>query len=233
VNYLHLLIHSDLWMHYSLLTSPKLGAERRVIYKEDLEEFLIVPWDNLAVPQKKRVEKISERLLNEDLSAFEDIDAFFAELYGLSARDMEVIRDTLSVELPYDAVRKRASAPPAEKQKEREKFRARLETTLRPFFKRLGKDVSVFIETPADAVLTTPYSTLIIRGESELGLDLDPEIPAEVLEIANKTGASMISKELPDALAVGVLNQYRYWTPSRARLCAATILREHMAPFER
>ena len=64
-------------------------------------------------------------------------------------------------------------------------------------------------------------------------MQLDPRIPAEVLEIANKTGASMIFKEVPGALAVGVLNQYRYWTPSRARLCAATILREHMALFER
>ena len=233
VRYLQLLVHSDIWMHYALLTSPKFGAERRKIYKEDLEEFPIVPWDKLSREQRSRVEKISERLLSEDLSAFDEIDAFFAELYGLSVRDMEVIRDTLSVELPYNAVRTRASAPPAEKQKEREKFRTRLETMLRPFLKRIGKDVSVVIETPTNAVLTTPYSTLIIRGESELDLESDPRIPAEVLEIANKTGASMIFKELPDALAVGVLNQYRYWTPSRARLCAATILREHMAPFER
>jgi fibrillarin-like rRNA methylase len=42
----------------------------------------------------------------------------------------------------------------------------------------------------------------------------------------------MVYHELPSALAVGVLNQYRYWTPSRARLCAAEILRRHMAPFE-
>jgi hypothetical protein len=28
------------------------------------------------------------------------------------------------------------------------------------------------------------------------------------------------------------MNQYRYWTRSRARLLAAEILREHTAPFE-
>ena len=220
-------------MHHALLTSPIFGAERRVIYKEDLEEFPVLPWSHLTEKQREHVSMLSKRLLDDDLAVFPEIDDFFAKLYRLSRQDMEVICDTLSVELPYGTVRARACLPPSEKQKEREKFRARLETTLRPFFKRLGKEVTVVIETPANTVLTTPYSTLIIRGESELDFELDPKIPAEVLEIANKTGASMIFKEVPGALAVGVLNQYRYWTPSRARLCAATSLREHMALFER
>lgn len=232
-SYLHLLVHTDIWMHYALHTSPKLGAERRVIYKEDLEEFLIIPWANLTTAQKKTVQQLSNRLLAEELDVFADIDAFFAGLYGLSSRDMEVIRDTLSVELPYGAVRKRACLPPREKDKEREKFRARVETVLRPFFKRLGKEISVTLETPASAVAATPYSILTIRVDAELGLEFDAEILPEVLAIANQTGASMVYHELPSALAVGVLNQYRYWTPSRARLCAAEILRQHMAPFER
>lgn len=231
-SYLHLLIHTDIWMHYALHTSPKLGAERRVIYKEDLEEFLITPWANLTPAQKKAVQQLSNRLLAEDLDVFSDIDAFFAGLYGLSSRDMEVIRDTLSVELPYGAVRKRACLPPREKDKERDNFRKRVETVLRPFFKRLGKEVSVTLDTPASAVATTPYSILTFRVDAELGLESDSKILPEVLAIANQTGASMVYHELPSALAVGVLNQYRYWTPSRARLCAAEILRRHMAPFE-
>ena len=104
---------------------------------------------------------------------------------------------------------------------------------MRPFFKRLGKDVTVTIEISANAVVTTPYSTLVVRGEAEFGFESDSKIQAAVQELANKTGASMTFIEQPDALVVGVLNQYRYWTPSRARLCAATILREHMTPFER
>ena len=231
--YLQLFVHSDMWMHYALLTSPELGAERRKVHKEDLEAIPFFPWANLTAAQMKAVQQLSNRLLAEELDVFPDIDAFFAGLYGLGSRDMEVVRDTLSVELPYGAIRKRAFMPPREKDKEREKFRARVETVLRPFFKRLGKEVSVTLETPANAVAKTPYSILTIRVDAELGLESDVQVLPEVLAIANQTGASMVYHELPSALAVGVLNQYRYWTPSRARLCAAEILRRHMAPFER
>lgn len=231
--YLQLFVHSDMWMHYALLTSPELGAERRKVHKEDLEAIPFFPWANLTAAQKKAVQQLSNRLLAEELDVFANIDAFFAGIYGLSSRDMEVIRDTLSVELPYGAIRKRACLPPREKDKEREKFRGRVETVLRPFFKRLGKEVSVTLDTPASAVATTPYSIFTIRVDAELGLESDSKILPEVLAIANQTGASMVYHELPSALAVGVLNQYRYWTPSRARLCAAEILRRHMAPFER
>ncbi len=234
VGYLQLLFHSSIWMHSLLLTSSKFGAERRVMNKEDLDEFLVPPWANLTEKQREQGVQLSRRLLAEDLSVFPEIDDFFANLYRLSRQDMEVIRDTLSVELPYQKVRARACLPPTEKEKEREKFRARVESILRPFFERLGKNVSVSLDTPANAVATTPFSILTVRGERELELSAAPEIQTQVLALANQTGASMVYIELPGlTLAVGVLNQYRYWTPSRARLCATEILHRHMGPFER
>ena len=64
-----------------------------------------------------------------------------------------------------------------------------------------------------------------------------PDFPEEmfhrkVLPLANETGASRVILETDGGLVVATLNQWRYWTPSRARLCAAEILRRHMAVFE-
>ena len=54
----------------------------------------------------------------------------------------------------------------------------------------------------------------------------------EVLPLANESGASRVVLELEGGLAVAVLNQRRYWTLSRARLCAAEIINRHMAVFQ-
>jgi type I restriction-modification system DNA methylase subunit len=233
VRYVHLLVHADIWMHYALLTSPKLGAERRVIYKEDLEGFPIIPWAELSSHQRALVRNLSDRLVAEDTEVFPEIDAFFADLYRLKPRDMEVIRDTLSVELPFKSVRAKASAPPSTKQ--RREFCARMEGVLRPFFKRLCQGVAV---RPADLFAgkhDSPFSVVTVTNEPELGLEFDTELAAQALKLASSTGASMafIEPDAPRTLLVGILNHARYWTNSRARLCATRMLWEAMDPFER
>jgi methylase of polypeptide subunit release factors len=232
VRYLQLAAHSELWMHYALLTSPKFGAERRKIYKEDLEGFPIVPWPGLSPAQRASVEELSSRLLAEDMTVLPDIDAFFASLYRLKPRDMEVIRDTLSVELPFRSVRAKASTAPSPKQ--RREFCARMEGVLRPFFERLGQ--TVFVDLAAISRMTEgcPFSVLRISNERQLGLEVEHSIARQALELANRTGASMAILETgtPRTCFVGILNHARYWTASRARLCAIRILREGMGPFE-
>jgi type I restriction-modification system DNA methylase subunit len=232
VRYIQLLVHADIWMHYALVTSPKLGAERRVVYKEDLEGFPVIPWAKLSADQRITVRKLSDRLLAEDMTVFPDIDAFFARLYRLKPRDMEVIRDTLSVELPFKSVRAKASAAPGPKQ--RREFCARVGAVLRPFFKRIGQMVSVDLAAISDVTEDCPFSVLCISKERQLALEVEDDIAGQALELANRTGASMaiIDTGRPRTCFVGILNHARYWTASRARLCAIRILREGMGPFE-
>ena len=50
-------------------------------------------------------------------------------------------------------------------------------------------------------------------------------------DIANEKCASQIIINDSDGLIIGLINQYRYWTKSRARLCGLQILRDYMDAF--
>ncbi len=54
---------------------------------------------------------------------------------------------------------------------------------------------------------------------------------SKITKEANKTGCSRAIVHEEGRLLVGILGQYRYWTLSRARLCALDILRHHLDEF--
>ncbi|MGH9932557.1 MAG: HsdM family class I SAM-dependent methyltransferase [Pyrinomonadaceae bacterium] len=230
--YIHLFVHSQLWLHYALLTSPILGVERPRLYKADLDDYPLLPLEGLTDEQRSQILSLSGRLVNEDLSVFAEIDAFFGEIYGLDHLDLEVIGDTLEVRDPNDELGRRASLPPTSAECAR--FGGRLESVLRPFFKVLGKQPQIAIRKLNDVQLPSdsPFAVLTV-GEPEQSLgDLDLIFREGVLPLANETGATRIIVPLQGGLLIGLLRHYRYWTPSRARLLAAEILRNHMQVFE-
>jgi SAM-dependent methyltransferase len=232
VRYLHLFVHSFVWLHYALLTSAKFGAERRRFYKADLDECPIIPWGRLTVEQQHTVHVLSDRLISEDTRVFDDIDRFFGGLYGLDGLDLEVIRDTVSVCLPYDESRERACGVPT--RSERETFRRRLESVLRPFFKVLGKEPQVDVWKSSDEFLLekASFGIVLVRERGHTTEEPDDPFRDLILKLADDTGATRIIQQVEGGLHLGILNQYRYWTPSRARLLGAEIVRQHMAAFE-
>jgi hypothetical protein len=219
-------------MHYALVTSPKFGAERRSVYKSVLDDCLIVPLEKLSAEQRRSVLALSKRLEREDVSVFDEIDAFFGNLYGLDKLDLEVIRDTLDVCLPYDESRARACRVPTGA--EREVFRRRLESVLRPFFKVLGKEPQVIVWKSDDKFLQkeSPFNIVFI-GERDRAVE-EPDVLFRnvILKLADETGTTRIIQQVGGGLLVGLLSQYRYWTPSRARLLGSEIVRQHMSVFE-
>lgn len=232
VRYLQLFVHSSIWLHYSLLVSPEFGAERRKIQKTDLDGFPIIPIESIPSDQHQIIMSLSERLLQEDRSVFTEIDTFFGSLYGLDQLDLEVIRDTLDVCLPYGESRARACAAPTGA--EIEKFRQRLELVLRPFFKVLRKDPQVIVWKPSDTFLQkeAPFGIVLISEGGRATAEPDALFRDVILRLADDTGTTRIIQHLERGLLVGILRQYRYWTPSRARLLGAEIVRQHMSVFE-
>ncbi|MCX6000345.1 MAG: N-6 DNA methylase [Chloroflexi bacterium] len=232
VRYLHLFVHSLIWIHYVLLTSAKFGAERRRVYKSDLDDCPIIGLDQLSMKQKDTIQALSKRLIDGDEEVFPHIDDFFGSLYGLDKLDMEVIRDTLLVSQPFDKSRERACRPP--KGEEIEAFRQRLELVLRPFFKVLGKDVQVIVYKPDDTFLQkeAPFGIVLVGKRGRATAQPDALFRDVILQLADDTGTTRIIQYLECGLLVGILRQYRYWSPSRARLLSAEIVRQHMGVFE-
>lgn len=227
--YLHLFANSLIRLYYALLTRPRFGAERRVLDKADLDKCPIVPLDKLTPGQREDVLALSERLLSDDIAVFDEIDRFFGRLYGLDEIDLEVIRDTLATALPYQQSRARASKPPTKD--ERESFRDHLESLLQPFFSAINKQPTVAWEQTRPPV-AAPFSSLIVAGNGRLPQPPHRFFQDQVLPLANDTGATRIILDVDGGLIIGMSNQYRYWTLSRARLLAAEIISRHMAVFE-
>ncbi|MFZ4702767.1 MAG: HsdM family class I SAM-dependent methyltransferase, partial [Candidatus Methylumidiphilus sp.] len=235
VRYLHLFIHSHIWMHYALMITPQFGAERRTVDKAVVDECPIIPFESLDDTQRKQIEVLSERLINstkQDSEVFDEIDLFFANLYGLDGLDLEVIRDTLEVCLPYDESRKRAYDPP--NGAEQEIFQQRVEAVLRPFFTIVGEEPEITLWKPKNNFRQNecPFGMILItkRGQS---IEKPDEIFHQlILRLADDTGTTRIIHTVEGGLVIGILNQYRYWTLSRARLLGAEIVRQHLSVFE-
>lgn len=228
--YLHLYFHSSLCRYYVLLTSSEMGVERRKFQKIDLDGCPIIPLAKLTTPQRDTLVKLSVRLEQAQVTPtlFDEIDALFAGLYGLTERDVEVIRDTLAVAMPFTKAREAACAPPSPRQQE--SFCARVASALKPFLRKVGIEIQASISREMPRL--SPYP-MILLGTARAMPTISPRMfEADILPLANQTGASRIIQEVEGGVVVAILNQWRYWTPSRARLCAAEILRNHMAAFE-
>lgn len=230
--YVHLFSHSYLRMYFALCTKPRFGAERRVLDKADLDDCPIFPFEKLSDEQRKNVAQLSGRLIARDLTVFDEIDNFFGSLFGLDSKDMEVVRDTVEVAMPYIESRDRACNPP--RPTEHERFRKRLEFILRPFFKVTGDEVQVELWKSGSTFLQTsaPFGLLLISKRGTTLPAPDSLFREVLLKLADDTGSTRIIQQLDGGLVVALLNQYRYWTPSRARLLGAELIREHLNVFE-
>jgi len=231
VRYLHLFVHSEIWQYYLLATSPEFGAERRRARKSDLGKCPFVPFEKLGQEQRLEVQQLSAALTRGSEIPWLGIDAFFARLYGLDNRDLQVIRDTLAVALPYESSRVRACRPPTES--ERKIFVSTLDKALSPFVAaERGKLRVERLKLPATTDKpTSPFDVIMLRANGELHTDigaLSDGLLDQVIEMADKTGATQIVVQDEPGLIVGVYNQYRYWTPSRARLLSADIIRSYL-----
>ncbi|PKO68783.1 MAG: hypothetical protein CVU20_12680 [Betaproteobacteria bacterium HGW-Betaproteobacteria-14] len=216
--YLHVLTYSKLFRYYVLMTSSQFGVERDSLQKEDVDEFPIIPFENLHQVDATRAQFLSEAIAREEMP-WPEVDQFVFELYGISAELQNVITDTLSVSLPYPTTAERAERAPSEP--ETEAFRATLEGHLRPIFQIAGVDVVV--KTRSSVAGSWAFLDVVFDGYEPAGWD-----QRWLSELADNQGASGILVPTPQHhIGVGLLAQYRYWTTSRARLCALTIIREY------
>lgn len=220
VRYLYVLSYSQMLYYTALVTSAKFGFEREVIYKEDFDQFPIIPLENLSKINIDQMRHISHKI-SEGMCPWKEVDDWVALIYKLTKSDQQVISDTLEVSMPFTESIKRSVAHPSKK--EVDYFCKTLSEFLAPFF-NITKQ-KVFVEKSAMYskawIFLDVYTSVALLNNSETEL-------AELLkELADNEGASLIKAKIKDGhLLIGILAQYRYWTPTRCRLLSMNILRD-------
>ncbi|MGB9486582.1 MAG: N-6 DNA methylase [Terriglobia bacterium] len=228
---LYLLTHSLLFQHFCLVHSSRIGASYRTFIKEDLDAFPFLDPTQLTAANKRRIVGLAEALEMRATKPWQEIDDFIFGLYGLDEDDARVVRDTVAFCGPYRSVREPAEQPA--EPGDMDVFRAYLEDMLQPLF-----------QVATQRCIVTVLSSVLGTGEwipswrfvsITLAGDKLPDVSKSLNKLmgeANKTGASRIVLRVPNGgLVIGILNQRRFWTRSRARLCSLHIEQHHLDAF--
>jgi hypothetical protein len=220
--YLFVLTSSDVFAHFILETSAKLGVERRTVFMEDIKAFPVIPLENLSAAQRRSVERIAGSLSLTDPRSWTQLNHWVADLYELTDADRQVIQDTLTTRMPYEASRDRGLGEAGEE--DVEAFRKAVEDILAPFFTRVRENLRVVqVELPS----RTWVAFDIVAGGAAIARPFDSMLPLATT-LANQEGASRIFFDTHEPrLRVAVRNQYRYLTRTRGRLCALDVLRNY------
>jgi hypothetical protein len=208
--YTFIILNSDLLLYYILMTSSQYGVEREVIHKSDIERFPIIPVENLSSCESEKCQNIFDQFIKSE--DFELINDYVYSLYNLNHYDKQVIKDSLAVALPISNSKKIAQKNISSE--DEKYFFESLITTLKPF------DVNV--ELKNYSFNSWKFITLYKKNTSA-----SPDISNLLTTIANSVGSSKIIIPADGVIHVGLLNQYRYWTPSRARLLALLLIKDY------
>jgi hypothetical protein len=213
------------------MKSPVIGAGYRMVLKEDLDAFPFPDPAQMNALQRGRLIELAEALEKRATKPWKDIDDFIFSLYGLDEDDAAVVRDTVTFCGPYRSVRELAEQPA--EPGDLKVFRAYLEEMLQPLFQvaeqRCVVTVLPIVLGTGELIPSWRFVSITFAGD-----DL-PDISKSLRNLmgeANNAGASRIVLHVPGGgLVVGILNQRRFWTRSRARLCSLHIEQDHMDAF--
>lgn len=227
--HLQLLLQSSVFLYYQLLVDGHFGVERDRYVMETLKSFPVVAVAELAPAARADVLALSASLWahgwSEELQ--ERIDDLVFDLYGLDDVERDSIRDTLATSLPYAKQRHNALLRPTPT--ERARFAETLQDELTSVLAASHERAEVLVRRDTAEV---PWTVLQVN---RLGQDqtapTNVAIPwAEILTEADASGATLITVRAADAATmVALLDQYRYWTVTRARILALSLLSKEWA----
>ena len=225
---LYLIVHSQLWAHHCLTHSSRIGASYRTILKEDIEHFPFPDPSRLTETQWRRVEQLAERLRHDDQRPFHDIDRLVSHLYGLTSNDMTVVEDTVRYGSPFRSARLPAEKPPG--QADVDAFCQYLVGMTQPFVDAPTKLRAFTVPTEGSAY-SSPWRFIGLSIQTD-PIEVSPAFLSPIVREGNSISASRIIFLLPGGgLLIGLLNQQRFWTRSRARLCGLHLIRRHLTAF--
>lgn len=220
------LLASDLVVYLALMRSARFGVERDAYQLDDIMSLPVRPFEDLSSAERRSSWSFAESLLS-GADPGSQLDEFVFGLYGLGTRDHQTIADTLAVSSPFSAVAANAQRRPEAREVAR--FCQTLQRSLAPFFKR--RERMVYVEPSTDEA-ESPWVFFSVRTNRSFAMSgpgLDKAFLSRVISEANEHGSSLVicPDESSRRLTIGVLRQYRYWIPTRARLLALDLRRKY------
>ncbi|MDX2111536.1 MAG: N-6 DNA methylase [Verrucomicrobiota bacterium] len=226
VSLLTAIVYSSAFRHFCYMRSSRIGAGRRTIYKLDIDAFPFPDIAKLTKEDRAEAIRLADMLDASGEKDWKTLDAFVGGLFGLTKAEQQVVADTVNFNGPYAVVREQAMRRVPDD--EAITFVRTLEQAIQPFFKAVGQKVKASLVPRLEGDWRQPWAfvTLLLEGDSWTP---SGELIASLISEASASAASRLVMPLPDGgLIVGLLNKRRFWTRSRARLCALHIAEEHL-----
>lgn len=227
---LYLLPHSVLLSYFCLMTSRRSGFDRQTFNKEELDALPFPDVLDLAPADKREIYTLASHLERDRAKPWDEIDSFLSRLYGLDEDTMQTVRDTLFSAASYR--REGKAALERTMRQHREPFWSELADVLGPFFEVCSEKIVVAELPDQPDAWRQPWFFLTLSC-AEKPATVDPGLLRQAMEAANKWSSSRIIVRMPAkrGLLIGLLNQRRWWTLTRARLCGQHIIQNHLEAF--
>jgi len=224
---IYLLPHSTLFAYFCLMTSRRSGFDRQTFNKEEFDALPFPDLKTLPAAMKATLRSLARRLQHDARKPWREMNEFIFRLYGLDADAVQVAEDTLFAAASYRNAGK--AALDRTTCDTRDGFVQTLRDELEPYFDVCGEHAAV---REAEFQLDTwrePWFFLAVSREAD-SVPINPSLMRKAMEAANQRGCSRIIVHAPGkrGLLIGLLNQRRWWTVTRARLCAQHIIRERL-----
>ncbi|MBR0860205.1 N-6 DNA methylase [Bradyrhizobium liaoningense] len=226
VRYLSLLIGSRIALWQVLITSGEFGFERETIEKATIDGLLVRPLETLSQGDRDDLLRLFDLVRNGALDGWEQVDQWFAEIYRLRPRDLQVVADTLEYNLPFSKNRRLAQEPASEAAIHQ--FCSVLCAELSPWAERFGRRIEA---VPAAKLVASPWRGVRVSSGSRCAQDVAGGHFdwSRFLPLADHFAATEVTfADAKDCLWLGRLNQARYWSESQARLVAQRLAWEHV-----
>ena len=227
---IYLLAHSTLFRYFALMVSVSQGADHMIFTKQDFDALPFPNLKTLSRTTKTSIRSLAHRLQHDARKPWNEINEFMFSLYGLDADAVQVATDTLFAAASY---RKAGRAALDRTTRDtRAGFIGTLEEGLEPYFDACGEHVAVRQAEFQPDKWREPWFFLSVSREGDTA-KVNPNVLREAMRLANERGASRIVINVPGnhGLLLGLLNQQRWWTRTRARLFAQHIIRERLGAF--
>jgi N-6 DNA Methylase len=227
---IYLLPHTTLFSYFCLMTSRRSGFDRQTFNKEEFDAIPFPELEKLSGTTKAIIRSLAERLQYDAEKPWRELDEFIFDLYGLNADAVQIAKDTLFSAAAY---RKAGKAALERTTREtRAPFVTCLRESLEPYFDVCGEHAAVREPDFQSDTWREPWFFLSVSREAET-VPINANLIRAAMEVANRRGCSriIVPAQRKRGLLLGLLNQRRWWTATRARLCAQHIVRERLTAF--